>query len=338
MPKKGAKKVAQPASAIEVTESMLVSDKAASSADKVNIRRDEEYYIDRGNLLGIDHRPVDADAIKQDREGYILDRTRENTQLLLNAIWDLPIERLDNVYCAKLPEPHFRLPREKRIPEPKAPTRWEEYAASKGIQNKKRSRMVFDEETQEYRPRFGYKSVNNDEPAYIVLPDQADPYEDQFEKRAESKKARIQKNEKQRLRNLADARKSAEHSHAFKDRSAVKDKLTTAFAITKSSTASAGKFDRKLADEPKMKKVAGKGQKRSAVAGDMSAEKSAQLALLNKLQKKPITITTKKGTKLADTQRPGASGVEKRLKRAGKGFSATRATPKGPSKKQKKQM
>lgn len=41
MPKKGAKKVAQPATAMEVTESMLVSDKASSSADKVNIRRDE---------------------------------------------------------------------------------------------------------------------------------------------------------------------------------------------------------------------------------------------------------------------------------------------------------
>lgn len=34
----------------------------------------------------------------------------------------------------------------------------------------------------------------------------SDPYEDQFEKRAESKKARVQKNEKQRLRNLADVR------------------------------------------------------------------------------------------------------------------------------------
>lgn len=65
-----------------------------------DLLQQQEYYIDRGNMLGIDHRPLDVDAMKQGREEYILDRTRDNTQLLLNAIWDLPIERLDNVCCA----------------------------------------------------------------------------------------------------------------------------------------------------------------------------------------------------------------------------------------------
>ena len=43
-----------------------------------------------------------------------------------------------------------------QAPKPKPPTRWEEFAAMKGIQNRKRSRMVFDELSQEYKPRYGY--------------------------------------------------------------------------------------------------------------------------------------------------------------------------------------
>ena len=77
-----------------------------------------------------------------------------------------------------LPAAEMKLPRFKPVPVPKPPTRWEQFAAAKGIQNKKRSRMVFDEvggaarlgtdaggadgaaqSTEDYRPRFGYKSA-----------------------------------------------------------------------------------------------------------------------------------------------------------------------------------
>jgi len=36
-------------------------------------------------------------------------------------------------------------------------TRWEEYAAQKGIQKRKRERMIWDEEMKEWRPRYGFK-------------------------------------------------------------------------------------------------------------------------------------------------------------------------------------
>lgn len=103
---------------------------------------------------------------------------------------------------ATLPDPTFELPRAKPVPEERVLTKWEEYAASKGITKRKRSRMVFDEASQEYKPRYGYKSANNEEPPWIVLSDQTNPYEDQFEKRAEAKKERIEKNTKRHLRNL----------------------------------------------------------------------------------------------------------------------------------------
>ena len=35
-----------------------------------------------------------------------------------------------------------------QIPQPKPPTRWEQFAKSKGIKKVKRSRMVFDEKAQ----------------------------------------------------------------------------------------------------------------------------------------------------------------------------------------------
>ncbi len=41
-------------------------------------------------------------------------------------------------------------------------TKWEKFAQIKGIKNKKKSNLVFDEESGEYRPRWGYGSKNND--------------------------------------------------------------------------------------------------------------------------------------------------------------------------------
>jgi len=45
----------------------------------------------------------------------------------------------------------------KVLPALKKETRWGEFAKEKGIQNRKRARMLWDEEAQEWRPRWGYK-------------------------------------------------------------------------------------------------------------------------------------------------------------------------------------
>lgn len=95
-----------------------------------------------------------------------------------------------------------------QIPKPKAPTRWEQYAKLKGIQNKKKSRMVWDEEakvrvtpgrirventllvfaykclvltacqiscvSQEWRPRWGYKRAGDTSKDWAIeVPDTA---------------------------------------------------------------------------------------------------------------------------------------------------------------------
>ena len=67
-----------------------------------------------------------------EREDYLLALARDNTQILVNAIWNLPTERVEEVVVAKFPAPAFKLPREKPLPAPKQLTKWEKYAKEKG--------------------------------------------------------------------------------------------------------------------------------------------------------------------------------------------------------------
>lgn len=62
-----------------------------------------------------------------------------------------------------LPPPTTPLPREKPLPAKKEQTKWEKFAAKKGIKDKKKEgKLVFDEETQEWVPKWGYKGKNKD--------------------------------------------------------------------------------------------------------------------------------------------------------------------------------
>ena len=94
-------------------------------------------------------------------------------QLLMNALFGLPRERVDDVLCAKLPAPAAStvLPREKPAPKPRPPTKWEQYAASKGITKTKNAkgasaknpRVVWDDAVQDWVPGYGYKKVKADQ-------------------------------------------------------------------------------------------------------------------------------------------------------------------------------
>jgi regulator of ribosome biosynthesis len=82
------------------------------------------------------------------RDGYLKDLARDNTQLLLNKIWELPTERVEGVIVAKLPAPTVVLPREKPLPKPKPLTKWQKYAQEKGITKIKKSKLKWDETLQ----------------------------------------------------------------------------------------------------------------------------------------------------------------------------------------------
>jgi len=64
---------------------------------------------------------------------------------------------------------------------------------------------------QKWVPRFGYKKVaaEKEKDWAVPVPGNAPPMEDQFVKKSSAKKERIAKNEFQRLRNIASAKKIA---------------------------------------------------------------------------------------------------------------------------------
>lgn len=132
---------------------------------------------DLGNLATFDPNPLDNSKLKDSaqRNSYLTEVTRDNVQLLINQILSLPVKTTtDNhessstgqnstMTLIQLPDPLTPLPREKAIPKAKAMTKWEKFAAKKGIKSKaKDGKMVYDEETGEWVPKWGYKGKNKD--------------------------------------------------------------------------------------------------------------------------------------------------------------------------------
>ncbi|KAI9274484.1 ribosome biogenesis regulatory protein-domain-containing protein [Phascolomyces articulosus] len=160
-------------------------------------------------LTGFDTNAFDEKRLanKKKREEYLKELTRDNTQLLINEIFKLPVTSNETGVIAKLPERTSLLPREKPLPKDKPLTRWEKFAKVKGIQNRKRERMVWDEEKQKYVARWGYAGGEKDklDDWLIEVPQNADPMEDQYAKRNEEKKQRVEKNKKRQQRNLDEA-------------------------------------------------------------------------------------------------------------------------------------
>ena len=103
-----------------------------------------------------------------------------------------------------LPSEKTVLPREKHVPEPKQDTKWEKFAKEKGIKNKKRERMVFEEDSQEFRPRFGYKRAKNgvEDMPIVEIKNGQDPFKDPWAEERKDKKARVVKNQKNEKKNI----------------------------------------------------------------------------------------------------------------------------------------
>ncbi|TYJ20786.1 hypothetical protein E1A91_A08G020400v1 [Gossypium mustelinum] len=136
---------------------------------------------------------------------------------------------------------------------------------------RKKDKVAWDEQTGTWKRRFGYDSVNDDKDIPIIEAKMTDePGEDPFAKRQDDKKKRVEKQEKNRLQNLKQAAKlGALPSHVQLAATALsitgtwappkkvtKDELGNVAGIAATSTASGGKFDRKLPGEKPAKKQA----------------------------------------------------------------------------------
>jgi regulator of ribosome biosynthesis len=78
------------------------------------------------------------------------------------SLFSLPTKSSPDGPLAILPPPVYQLPRAKPLPKPKPPTKWERFAAAKGIQKKVREKKVWDEEKQDWVNRWGRGGKNRE--------------------------------------------------------------------------------------------------------------------------------------------------------------------------------
>ena len=124
-------------------------------------------------------------------------------QSLVAGLWGLPSSPAPVGRLADLPRPSTPLPRAKPPPAPRAPTRWEAFAAQKGIAKRKRSKLVYDEDAGEWRRRHGYKRAGDDADVHVVDAKPGDrPGSDPFTEAAAARRDKVRTNERQRVANL----------------------------------------------------------------------------------------------------------------------------------------
>jgi len=238
--------------------------------DQVEERRKQKlasleigFRSDLGHMAAFNDAPLDAEKVKDasTRNAYLRERAQANVELMMKNTFLL--DRFENsASIRKLPPVEFKLPRHKPIPKPKPETRWEKYAKEKGIKTRKRERMIWDERTQSWAPRFGYKRANDDQNDWLVeLKESEDGEMDKFKERRDAKKLRVLKNRKKYLRNQLEASDKQDAVHAVENldlkgaRAGAskrgKEKLASRLKTAQVSTASLGRFDPVLENEPK---------------------------------------------------------------------------------------
>ncbi|KIK69808.1 hypothetical protein GYMLUDRAFT_34212 [Collybiopsis luxurians FD-317 M1] len=276
--------------------SILAEHAEKSNSKSTQIETDTPLEVDPGFLTVYDPNPIDPESYSADLESHLLSLARTGAQALLNSLFSLPIVSSPDGPLAQLPPPATHLPRAKPLPKPKPLTKWEMFAKAKGIQGKskeKRMKKVWDEEKQEWVNSWGWKGKNKEkEEKWITeVPMGADIDYDPRKVARDERKARVAKNNKQQEANLARAQKAS----ASSDREARKNELERTLATSRTSTASMGKFDRKLEGEKKLKGVK---RKFDPTEADVAAEAKASLNLLAKMD------SDARKTRITEAQRP----------------------------------
>jgi len=264
----------------------------------------------------------DSNELTGKSNEYLKDLARDNAQLLINQIFKragLETEIVNDSVVTELPEKKyddvFVQPREKPIPKKSAQTKWEAFATLKGINaKKKKSRMVWCEITNSWKPRWGYMRAekasqlnkNGESKDWIrVIKPHEDPNVDPWEKEKTEKKERVAKNEHARLKNVA-RQKGMNNAKRQQD----KNELRDSFRKAKFSTASLGNFDEAVAGEKK-EKIGGKKKYNALFSKDADNESKQILDLMS--AKNPKFNKNAAADKVLNFEKKKAAGkVQKR--------------------------
>lgn len=126
----------------------------------------DQYALDAGNMLVSNTSPSDAWGI--DSAAFCHTLATRLMQALTEHLFSLPTEPVAGGRLVRLPPPALVLPREKPLPKPRPPTKWEIFAQRKGIQKRKRSSLMWDESTDKWQRRHGY-GRGHDEAAVPII-------------------------------------------------------------------------------------------------------------------------------------------------------------------------
>ncbi|KAI1866468.1 hypothetical protein JX265_007769 [Neoarthrinium moseri] len=134
-------------------------------APKLDITVDKPtpYTFDLGLLLANDPNPLPAADPAVPQEERLSAVARDGAQALVNQLLStLPLQSTQAGVLLDLPPPATALPREKPLPPAKEQTKWEKFAAKKGIKPKTREQRrakatQFNEATGEWEKTWGYK-------------------------------------------------------------------------------------------------------------------------------------------------------------------------------------
>lgn len=308
---------------LSVSQVLALSDtKKGSKLPSIEVKRALDQENDLGNLLGTEENDLACDSLNEEE---LLALARDNVQLLFNAVWQLPTERIEEALVAKLPPGTTKLPREKPLPKPKPLTKWEQYAKEKGIVKKKTkaSAKVWDDVVKEWVPKFGYKKAKAEAEKNWMMEykEGQDVDVDPFEKAIQEKRERVAKNELQRLRNIARTRNTKVPGVGLTTSNDNND-LKKAAELAKVSTASMGKFQDKLPSQLEKKVQVKSGKKRkfdALVGGD---EKEKNIKVLESIQRKAPKLNVTKGVGKQihgeEQERRKSKGNNKKDKKGGK--------------------
>ncbi|KAK9841014.1 hypothetical protein WJX81_005502 [Elliptochloris bilobata] len=284
------------------------------TAEQLGVKQGEEFEggldYDLGNMMACDPSPVDAERLRADPSLACLEMATRITQSLVARLFELPSEAAPVGRIAQLPPPTHPLPRHKPLPAARAPTRWEAFAAKKGIQKKKRPTTVWDEDAGEWRRRHGYKRASDAKEVPIIEASAEDKEgEDPFTRAHAEKRERVKA---QAGRQLANAKASAkamgarapplaaalpptlqlaaslpEHGRGRPvKRREIRDDIKAASRQAGVSTASGGKFDAVLPGEKPGERAAPGKCKRplvDKVADRSGTENTKVLGMVDKI-------------------------------------------------------
>jgi regulator of ribosome biosynthesis len=190
-----------------------------SSRPKLPVAVDKPtpYTFDLGHLLAQDPNTITLDH--SSLEQSLAEVARDGAQSLINQLLTTcPINSTSDGVLLSLPAPSTVLPREKPVPEAKPKTKWERFAEKKGIKAKtreQRQNLAYDEESGEWKRKWGYKGLNKKGEDYPIM--EVDMQKERERKegtsiRGDGRRERMEKikrNERKMRKNQRDAMSAA---------------------------------------------------------------------------------------------------------------------------------